>query len=161
LVDPDDVLQEAYATAYRNAGGCHFDSPAAFYRWLERIAINKLIDQQKAYRAQKRGAGALHDVPCVARSSYPELIRRLPAPDSTPSYKVAKREAIAAMISSLARLTNDQRECVRLRFLEELSVSEVATRMGRTEGAVHTLCHRALKSLAELMGSITQYLSRL
>jgi RNA polymerase sigma-70 factor (ECF subfamily) len=160
-VDPDDILQEAYAAAYRSAAGCRFTSPATFYRWLERIAFNKLKDQQRAYQSQKRDRRARLDTARVARSSYPELIQRLPAPDSTPSRKVAKSEAVGAMISSLARLTDDQRECVRLRFLEELSVAEVAARMGKTEGAVHTLCHRALKSLAELMISITRFMSKL
>jgi RNA polymerase sigma-70 factor (ECF subfamily) len=74
---------------------------------------------------------------------------------------MAQDEAIAALLSSLARLTDDQREVIRLRFLEGRPVAEIAGRLDKTEAAIHMLSHRGLKALEELMGSITQYLSGL
>lgn len=65
------------------------------------------------------------------------------------------------LLSSLAHPTDDQREIIRLRFLESRPVAEIAARLGKTEAAVHMLSHRGLKSLEELMGSITLYLSGL
>lgn len=159
VLDPDDVLQEAYTAAFQTVGRSRFDGPASFYRWLQTIVLNKLKDHERALRSGKRDVTRLASDD--ARTSYPELIQRVSAPGSTPSQHLAKGEAVAIVISSLARLTDDQREVVRLRFLEDKPVAEVAARMGRTEAAVHMLCHRALKALRELMGSITQYLSRL
>ncbi len=161
LIDPDDVLQDAYTLAFQNIASCEFENSAAFYRWLERIMINALRDRQRALKCQKRDIARVISDHGRSRSSYPELVQRLSSPDITPSRQVAKGEAVAAVISSLARLTDDQREVVRLRFLEELPVGEVASQMGKSEEAVHMLCHRALKSLRKLLVSITQYLSRL
>ena len=95
-----------------------------------------------------------------ARTSYPDLVDRVAAADGTPSRLVSRDEAVAAIVSSLARLTADQREVMRLRFLEGKSVADVATRLGKTETAVHSLCLRALKALRKLMGSISRYLTR-
>lgn len=161
FVDPDDVLQEAYASAYQTITGCRFGGPGGFYKWLERIALNKLKDQQRAAGRQKRDH-AREIRSCVdTGTSYPDLVQRLASPDSTPSRQVARGEAVAAVVSSLARLTDDQRQVVRLRFLEGRSVAEVAAHLGKTESAVHMLCHRGLKSLRGLMVSISQYLTRL
>ena len=160
VIDPDDVLQEAYTAAFRAISGHHFDGPAAFYRWLERIALNELKDQQRALKRQKRDVAREVREPAQTRTSYPDLMHRLTATDSTPSRRVARGEAVAVVLSSLARLTDDQREVVSLRYLESRPVSEVAARMGKTEVAIHSLCRRALKALRQSMASTSHYLTR-
>ena len=160
-VDPDDILQEAYVAAFQTVSGCQFDGPAGFYKWLEKIALNELRNQERALRRQKRDIDREIHVAEIAPSSYPDLVQRLTASDPTPSRRITREEAVAAVVSSLARLTDDQRSVVRLRFLEEKPVADVAARLGKTEAAVHKLCYRALKALHQLMGSITGYLSRL
>lgn len=138
-----------------------FDSPAVFYKWLEAIAICRLKDQERALRRRKRDiARVVHDRADFT-TSFPDLIDRIAGSDSTPSRRIGKDEAIAAVMSCLARLTNDQREVVRLRFLEGKSVAEVAGALGKTEANIHVLCHRGLKRLRELMVSITRYLTHL
>jgi RNA polymerase sigma-70 factor (ECF subfamily) len=160
-IDPDDILQQAYIVAFKNIGGAEIDSPEHFRNWLKRIAFDRLKDAQRALQRQKRDvAREIHEHP-DRTTSYPDLIHRVAGGESTPSRQIAKSEAIAAVMSSLARLTDDQREVVRLRFLEDVPVAEIAQRLGKTETAVYTLCHRGLKSLRERMVSITRYLSRL
>ncbi len=159
--EPEDVLQEAYASAFRAVRGARFDGPAAFYKWLETIALNQLKDDQKAVHRQKRDPARQRSNVGHAGTSVLDLAERLTAPDSTPSRKVARKEAVAALLTSLARLTDDQRSVIRLRFLEGHSVTDVAARLGKTEPAIHMLCHRGLKALRELMVSITGYLSNL
>ena len=65
------------------------------------------------------------------------------------------------MLASLARLTDDQHDVIRLRFLEGLPVAEVASRLDTTEDAVYALCRRGLIALRESLGSLSRYLSRL
>lgn len=151
-IDPDDVLQQAYIAAFESIRGCEFDGPAAFYKWLERIATNALIDARRANNRLKRGAGRrLTRGPTGARTSYPDFIARLTANISTPSRHVAKSESKAAVLTSLARLTNDQRTVIRMRFLEGASVAETAKALRKSESAVHMLTHRALKQLKRLL----------
>ncbi|MBP7748296.1 MAG: sigma-70 family RNA polymerase sigma factor [Phycisphaerae bacterium] len=159
-IDPDDVLQQAYVVAFQSLAGCRFDGPGGFYKWLEKIAISRLRDQQRALRRQKRDAArevvATNGSPSA---SYPDLLNRLEGTEATPSRHVARNEAVAALMTCLARLGEEQRAVIRLRFLEGRSVAEVAERLGKTEGAVHMLCHRALKALREQLVSITHLLS--
>ncbi len=187
LIEPDDVLQLAYIAVFktlaspadnpnperergaeqpsRDRQGAtdppHFDNPGHFYKWLEQITLNQLRDVHRALRRQKRDVARRISPPADTTASYPDLIQRLAAGDTTPSRHIAKDEAIAAVLSCLARLKDDQREVVRLRFLEDLPVARIAQRLGKTDTAVYTLCHRGLKSLRELMVSITHYLTKL
>jgi RNA polymerase sigma-70 factor (ECF subfamily) len=48
----------------------------------------------------------------------------------------------------VGRLPDDRRRAVVLRFVEEMSVAEIAGVLGKTEGAVRVLLHRALRSVA-------------
>ena len=158
-VDPDDVLQEAYVAAFKSITRCSFDGPGGFYKWLERIALDRLKDIQRGLKRKKRDIGRRHTGPGVAASSYPDLLERLTAAQSTPSRHLAKREASAAVLSSLARLTDDQREVVRMRIMEGKQAADVAAELGKPEAAVHMLCHRGLKALRVMLVSITRYLT--
>ena len=53
----------------------------------------------------------------------------------------------------VAQLGAEQRECVMLRFIQGMSVSETAAIMGKNDGAIKALQHRAVKKLAELVGN--------
>jgi RNA polymerase sigma-70 factor, ECF subfamily len=98
--------------------------------------------------------------PRFANTSYADLLDRLGGSGLTPSRIMAKDEACAALISSLARLPDDQRRALQMRFFEGSPVPEVAAALGKSENAVCVLCHRALKELGRLMGSITLYMSK-
>ena len=167
LVEPDDVLQQAYIAAFRKFADGRFDGPAHFYNWLQQVAQNELRGIQRGLHRRKRDIGrqltaARHAPgrPDLA-TSYPDLLTRLTAGDTPPSGRLRRREAVAAMMICLARLSDDQRAIVRLRFLEDVPVAEIARRLDKTETAVYMLCHRGLKSLRELLGSLTQYLTKL
>ena len=164
-LEPDDVLQRTYIDAFRSVFACSFDSPGGFYKWLEKICLNRLKDAMRDLKRDKRDVGReLHDDSAgraAGASSYAGLLGRIPADDTSPSRRLAKAEASAALMTSLARLSDDRRAVIELRFLQGHSVARVAADLGKTEAAVHTLTHRALKDLREIIGSITRYLSRL
>ncbi len=82
------------------------------------------------------------------------------AGDTTPSGLVARNEASAAVLSSLARLPEDQREAIRLRFLEDMPVGDVARCLGKTDAAIHGLCRRGLRGLREFLVSMSRYLTK-
>ena len=159
-LDADDILQQAYVAAFKFVSDCTFDGPGGFYKWLETIALNQLRDRRRDLRSRKRDVGReVHDR-STAATSYPDLAARLTSPDSTPSRHLATHEAAAVLMTSLARLTDDQRQVIRLRFLAGWSVRDIAEVMDKTEPAIHALCRRGLKALKPLMGSITKYLTR-
>lgn len=57
----------------------------------------------------------------------------------------------AELLRCVAQLGADQQECIVLRFLQGLSVAETAELMGRNEGAVKALQHRAVRRLGQLL----------
>jgi RNA polymerase sigma-70 factor (ECF subfamily) len=59
--------------------------------------------------------------------------------------------------AALAHLTDEQREVVILRFLEEHNVAETAVVMGKNEGAIKTLTRRALAALRRLLEREVEY----
>ena len=50
------------------------------------------------------------------------------------------------------RLRGDRRRALVLRFVDEMSTAEIAGVLGRSEGAVRVLIHRALRSVARDLG---------
>ena len=56
------------------------------------------------------------------------------------------------LMQAVAQLGDEQRECIMLRFVHGLSVSETANVMGKNDGAIKALQHRAVRKLADLVG---------
>lgn len=108
---------------------------APFRAWLYRIAHARTVDH---WRQQQRRQEVMLADSVPARGPLPEDI------------VVAKSEWSIAL-DLLAQLTDDQRDVIILRFIEELSLAEVAETLGKTVGAVKALQHRALASLARLL----------
>jgi RNA polymerase sigma factor (sigma-70 family) len=80
--------------------------------------------------------------------------------EDTPSQSAARRDAGHALAVALTTLRPRQREAVSLVYLHELSLAEAAARMGTTRQAVHSLVYRGLQGLREVLGSLSDYLSR-
>lgn len=99
--------------------------------WLYRIAHNLVVDH---FRRKPR------------QESLPLDERLMVAQDnSAPSLeKMFTQQRLRAAIN---RLTEDQQQVIILKFVEEMSNAEVAEILGKTEGAVKALQHRALTAL--------------
>jgi RNA polymerase sigma-70 factor (ECF subfamily) len=55
------------------------------------------------------------------------------------------------LLEAVTKLGAEQQECIVLRFLQGLSVSETAIVMGKNDGAVKALQYRAVRSLSRLL----------
>jgi RNA polymerase sigma-70 factor (ECF subfamily) len=106
---------------------------APFRVWLYRIAHNVVVDR---YRTRKT-ADAL-DEQHPDRALHPEA-------------HVERDEGRQALLGALARLDPAHQQVLTLRFMCELSHAETALTMGRSEGAVRVLQHRALAALRALL----------
>jgi len=160
--DAEDILQTTYAHAFRHIKTFEPQGPEAFYAWLTKIAENRLRDLVRRHRAAKRGGGrspARAQGAGISRSSI-DLLGVINVDEHTPSRSAAGHEAVAAIHVALAGLGDDCREAIRLRYLEGLSVADVAARIGRSPRAVHGLCYRGLRRLRAAMGRASAFLSR-
>lgn len=102
-----------------------------FAAWLYRIAANEIADHMK--QTSREG-----DAPEVEQ----------PAPDELDA--VEHRASLFRLVDGLPV---DQRKVIVMRFAEEKSIREIATDLGRSEGAVKQLQWRALQTLRTQMGT--------
>lgn len=160
-VSVEDLLQDTLLHAAKSIRGFAPTSDVSGFRaWLHTIAQNVIRDAIKSNQAARRDAR--RDVP--AQRSAPDesclgLLDLLPVSARTPSQSVARQQAAAAVRMALASIPNDYREAIQLRYIEGLSVGQIAVQMNRTDRAIHMLCNRGLKALAEAMGSPSMFLS--
>jgi len=154
LLTPEDVLQEAFVGAFQSIGDFEPRGTGAFFSWLRAIAWHRILDLAKVHRAAKRGRGRAASVPRATPDSTRSVVALLDlvaVDEHTPSRSAAGHEEIAALQVALAGLEEDYREALRLRYIEGLPVGAVAVRLGRTDGAIHMLCHRALRKMSEAL----------
>jgi len=105
-----------------------------FAAWLYRIAANEIRD--RARRA--------------AREQSVEVKENATAEDFDRDLdEVEERAQLFRMVKDLPE---DQQKVVKMRFVEEKSIREIAQGLGRSEGAVKQLQFRALQSLRDRLG---------
>lgn len=109
----------------------------SFSAWLYRIAHNLVADH---YRQRQRASQVLlDDLPPIASH------------DESPHHAAERALTEDDLRIAINRLTDEQAQVITLRFLEGLSISEVAEIMGKTEGAVKTMQYRAVLSLRRML----------
>ena len=100
--------------------------------WLYAIAHNLVADHQ---RRQGRVAWLpLDDAMAADEEGQPAQVAEV-------------REAQSTLAAALETLTEPQRQVILMKFMEDRSNAEVAAILGKDEGAVKSLQHRALAAL--------------
>jgi RNA polymerase sigma-70 factor (ECF subfamily) len=87
----------------------------------------------------------------VLDASSAALHRLLAGSGSSPSQSAQRRELGVVLADALAKLSEERREVIVLRSLQELDWDEVARRLDRSPGAVRMLWTWALKQLRPLI----------
>lgn len=135
--DPEDVAGEVFLQVVRDIRS--FDGGLGEFRgWLYRIARNRLIDD-----ARRRGARPSSPAP-------PEVLEAAGTKGDVEQEALStlEQERVAEMLSNLS---DDQRDVVLLRVLAGLSPAEVAAVLGKSQGTIRVLQHRALAGLRALL----------
>ena len=125
-----DLTSEVFSRFLRanSRGQCPDKSPKS---WLYRTAHNVVID---FFRRQKH-------------RQHLQLDENIPQSDADP-LTLAEDQLLAGIArKALTSLTPDQQQVISLRFLEGLSIAEVADVVEKSVGAVKSLQHRGLKAL--------------
>lgn len=130
----EDLTEEVFLKAYRSLvnlkGGTE-----TLRGWLYSIARNTIIDH---YRKAKETVDldALEQLPSYEDS----VVDRLEASDDT-----------LALLETLKKLSPEQQIILKLRFFEDLSITEIATTLNKSEGNIRIIQHRGLQQLKKLL----------
>jgi len=129
--DAEDLTTQTFMKMLEAIGKFRWQS-APFSAWLFRIAHNLAMDH---FRANKRWQ---------LEEDVPE-----PEPDETTSAEAAAFESIdrKSMLELIEELSHEQQQVLTLKFVFNFANAEAATILGKTEGAIKSLQHRALVSL--------------
>ena len=137
--DAEDLTTQVFVKMLESIGKFRWRS-APFSAWLFRIAHNLAMDH---FRASKRW--------------QPE--EEVPEPRGQEGMS-AEEEALhsigrASMLELIEDLSHEQQQVLTLKFVFNFSNGEVAGILGKTEGAIKSLQHRALVTLQKQLESGT------
>jgi len=132
----EDVTSETFLRALRGIGSISYQGRDVG-AWFVTIARNIVYDHVKSSRYRL-------EITTAELADNREVA-------SGPEQEVLTDATNAELLRCVSQLGDDQRECISLRFIQGLSVAETAARMGRNEGAIKALQHRAVRRLGQLL----------
>ena len=129
--DAEDLTTQTFLKMLEKIGSFKWQS-APFSAWLFRIAHNLAMDH---FRARRRWQ---------PEEEVPE-----PPGEEEPSAELVAMQTIGreSMLKLIDRLSPEQQQVLTLKFVFNFANAEAATILGKTEGAIKSLQHRALVSL--------------
>jgi len=128
----EDLMQETLLRAFRGLDA--YRPEGKFRAWLFRIAANQARDWIRRRPRQT-------PVPTDPR----------PAADAPPDGPALARERARGVEQALARLAEDDRKVLLMRYYGDMTFKEIARATGEPLGTVLARAHRALKKLGRLI----------
>ena len=148
-VDPSDVVQQALLKAHERRDQFRGRTEAERGAWLRQILTTTLADAARRFGAGRRDAGRERSLEAALHESSSRLEAWLAADQSSPSQRAERQEQLLRLADALARLPADQRAALEMKYLQGLSVADIAGRMGRGKRAVVGLLFRGVQKLRE------------
>jgi RNA polymerase sigma-70 factor (ECF subfamily) len=132
----EDVTSETFVRALRRIDSLSFQGRDVG-AWLVTIARNIIRDHVKSSRYRLE----------VTTADMRDADRATDGPEDAVVAHLTNQQ----LLICVQQLNAEQQECIVLRFLHGLSVAETAAIMGKKDGAIKALQHRAVRRLAGLL----------
>jgi RNA polymerase sigma-70 factor (ECF subfamily) len=133
-MEAEDLTQQVFMKALKAISSYKWRE-VPFSAWLYKIASNQVVD----YIRKK------------SRQPETELNEDITATEDRPYKTAEKKMELEELSQALKKLTALQQEVISLRFSWEMPIAEVASIMGKKEGAIKALQHSAIKALRKHM----------
>lgn len=135
-----DVVQDTFLKLYIQEDAAKFEGPG-LKAWLFTVCRNRALDW---LRRRKK---------LVSLDASP--LEEFTASDPSPHDAAADGEETAEILRFFHRLPDNQSECLRLKFQNDLSYREIAAMTGLSVSNVGFLIHTGLKRLRQLLSHET------
>ena len=132
--DAEDLTQQVFLKAWK-AIGRYQKTGSPFLAWLMRISHNLVID---FYRSKK-------DV------TYLDSEIDFKDPDAGPEQLAEAQFDQQQIRKVILRLPDEQQQVILMSFIEGFTYSEIAASLGKSEGNIRVIVHRALKRMKQIM----------
>ena len=135
--DAQDLTSEVFLKSWRYLNEREISNLKSL---LYQTARNLVIDFYRRNKGERRAGVSLEEVQNTLVDKKNNLLKNA---DLNLEMERVKK--------SLSQIKSDYQEVVILRHIEEFSFKEIADILGKSEGSVRVLSHRALKALREEM----------
>lgn len=151
-LEADDILQEVVLSALGSFES--FTVPGRDpFKLLCQMAEQRIIDAHRHHvAAQKRSVDREVSIDAKpAGDNAAGFLQLLAASMTSPSQAFSRGQKEFRLQEAIGSLPEDQRELLRLRYVEGLPTRDVASRLGKSDGAVRVLLTRTLSKLQQLL----------
>jgi RNA polymerase sigma-70 factor, ECF subfamily len=129
--DAEDITHQVFLRAWKTMPR-YKDKGFPFSSWLYKIARNAVIDH---YRTTKHHTD-IETIPEDLHSENPNF-----------NEKIDTNIQMNKVRTALSHLEGDQKTVLIMKFVNDLPNKEIARLVGKSEGAIRVIQHRALKQL--------------
>ncbi len=147
LIDPSDVVQQTLLRAHEKRGQFRGTTAREWLAWLRVILTHAMIDDLRKHSGPP--GHKVQSLERVLEESSVRLESLLADSHASPEEECDRDERLVILSDAIARLADDQRRAVEMRYLQELPIAEIARFMGRSTASVGGLLQRALRQLRE------------
>ena len=151
-LEPEDIVQEVVISALGSLDQFNVEGRDP-YRLLCQLAEQRIIDAHRHHvGAQKRSASREVSIDASAGSGDGfGFIDLLVASITSPSQAFSKDQKEFRLQQAIADLGEEQREVLRMRFVEGLATKEISDRVGKSDGAIRVMLTRTVAHLQEIL----------
>lgn len=151
-LEPEDIVQETVVSALASLDQFNVEGRDAF-RLLCQLAEQRIIDSHRHHvGAQKRSASreVSMDAPVGSGDGF-GFVDLLVSSITSPSQAFSHDQKEFRLQQAIAELNEEQREILRLRFVEGLPTKEIADKLGKSDGAIRVMLTRTVAHLQEIL----------
>jgi RNA polymerase sigma factor (sigma-70 family) len=139
-----DILQSVCHEVIQQQANFEYRGEAAFRSWLYRAVLNKVRDQERRYKAQKRTpAGGLAPDDASLAAAYHSV---------SPSRVAMAQEQLELVEAAFTRLPERYARALTLHHFVGLGRGELAAELGLSPEAASVLLKRAMVRLSKELG---------
>ena len=146
-IDASDLIQQTCLSAFASFAQFAGQSEREFAAWIQTVHEHTILNAVRDHVAAKKRSVKREEPAAPGERLATEYAAR----GSSPSRRMMLGESAVRLAAALQTLPDDQREAVRLRYLEEWSLEQIAERMQRTKFSVAGLVKRGLIALRQVL----------
>lgn len=149
-IEPDDIFQDVCASAMQSLSEIDFQDRDPFL-WLCHLIDRRVVDAHRRFNAKKRDVQQEVRMSAGGDDSQGGVVDMLIASITSPSMAFSRKRKESQLWQAMRSLPEEQQQALTMRFMQNMSSKEIASELGKSDGAIRVMLTRATKKLEQLM----------